>query len=290
MIPDLIYDIGFHQGEDTAYYLFRGYRVVAVEADPGWVEAGRVRFEQEIESGLLTLLHAGISDDEEIKPFWVCDTHPEWSSFDRTLASRQGSLCHSVEVPCSTFGRLLKQYGVPYYLKVDIEGMEGACLRALDRKELPAFASVECSQESERALVALDSNRVFGYRTISQINFLPLETPFSRETCQYLAWQHRLQSPALFWRMARRMGGRRWFEEKLAGFRRDGFWDFPFGSSGPFGDKTPGRWQPLDEMRETLAFYRRLAASGKAAPFWLAGEKGFWADIHIRFVQQECIF
>ncbi len=30
MIPDLIYDVGMHDGEDTAYYLARGYRVVAI--------------------------------------------------------------------------------------------------------------------------------------------------------------------------------------------------------------------------------------------------------------------
>ena len=33
---DLIYDVGFHQGEDTAYYLKKGFRVVAFEAHPTW--------------------------------------------------------------------------------------------------------------------------------------------------------------------------------------------------------------------------------------------------------------
>ena len=30
---DLIYDVGMHRGEDTAFYLRKGFRVVAVEAD-----------------------------------------------------------------------------------------------------------------------------------------------------------------------------------------------------------------------------------------------------------------
>lgn len=30
----LIFDIGFHKGEDTRYYLYRGYDVVAVDAAP----------------------------------------------------------------------------------------------------------------------------------------------------------------------------------------------------------------------------------------------------------------
>jgi hypothetical protein len=31
---DLIYDVGLLDGADTAYYLFRGFRVVAVDANP----------------------------------------------------------------------------------------------------------------------------------------------------------------------------------------------------------------------------------------------------------------
>ena len=31
---DLIYDVGMHRGEDTEFYLRKGFRVVAFEADP----------------------------------------------------------------------------------------------------------------------------------------------------------------------------------------------------------------------------------------------------------------
>ena len=36
MIPELIYDVGMHNGDDTAYYLHRGFRVIAVEASALW--------------------------------------------------------------------------------------------------------------------------------------------------------------------------------------------------------------------------------------------------------------
>jgi hypothetical protein len=35
MHPDLIYDLGMHRGGDTQFYLEKGFRVVAVEANPG---------------------------------------------------------------------------------------------------------------------------------------------------------------------------------------------------------------------------------------------------------------
>jgi hypothetical protein len=38
---DLICDVGFHRGEDTAFYLKKGFRVVAFEAHPRLAENGR---------------------------------------------------------------------------------------------------------------------------------------------------------------------------------------------------------------------------------------------------------
>jgi SAM-dependent methyltransferase len=49
-ISDLIYDVGLLDGTDTAYYLFWGYRVVAVDVNPTMIEAARVRFANEIAS------------------------------------------------------------------------------------------------------------------------------------------------------------------------------------------------------------------------------------------------
>lgn len=48
VVEDLIYDVGFNRGEDTAYYLRKGYRVVAFEANPDLVQEGAARFEREL--------------------------------------------------------------------------------------------------------------------------------------------------------------------------------------------------------------------------------------------------
>ncbi len=45
---DLIYDIGIHNGDDTAYYLSRGYRVVAVDANPLMMDAARQKFAEAV--------------------------------------------------------------------------------------------------------------------------------------------------------------------------------------------------------------------------------------------------
>ena len=37
---DLIIDVGMHDGTDTAFYLAKGFNVVAIEANPGLVRCG----------------------------------------------------------------------------------------------------------------------------------------------------------------------------------------------------------------------------------------------------------
>jgi phosphopantothenate synthetase len=41
MIEDLVYDVGMGDGADTAYYLAKGRRVVAIDANPLAVERRR---------------------------------------------------------------------------------------------------------------------------------------------------------------------------------------------------------------------------------------------------------
>ena len=49
----LVYDVGMCRGEDTEFYLNRGYRVVGVEANPALVKSLREKFATEQERGQL---------------------------------------------------------------------------------------------------------------------------------------------------------------------------------------------------------------------------------------------
>jgi FkbM family methyltransferase len=71
---DLIYDVGMNNGEDTAYYLRRGFRVVAIEADTRLAKCAAERFRAQISSGQLRILNIGIAAEEGELPFWICET------------------------------------------------------------------------------------------------------------------------------------------------------------------------------------------------------------------------
>jgi FkbM family methyltransferase len=135
--PKLIYDVGMHNGDDTAYYLWRGFRVVAIEPNPELVATAANRFRREIEAGYLKILNAGVAAEEGELPFWVCETDSRLSSFAPPLDSFYAA--HEIRVPCRKFRSILDDFGVPFYLKVDIQGNDFLCIEALDPGELPKF-------------------------------------------------------------------------------------------------------------------------------------------------------
>ena len=145
MIDDLIYDVGMNNGDDTAYYLARGYRVVAIEANPLLAKQGAERFAAEVAGGRLKILNVGVSDREGEFPFWICETMSEWSSFNRDIASRDGHPHHELMIPCQRFSSIVAGHGVPFYLKVDIEGNDMLCLRDLKGPDLPKYVSLEAA-------------------------------------------------------------------------------------------------------------------------------------------------
>lgn len=57
---DLIFDVGMHKGEDTDYYLKKGFRVIGFEADPDLAEHCRRRFSMEIQNGKLVIVEGAI--------------------------------------------------------------------------------------------------------------------------------------------------------------------------------------------------------------------------------------
>jgi FkbM family methyltransferase len=77
----LIYDVGMNNGDDTAYYLWCGFRVIAIEANPELAADVAQRFAHEIDAGRLTILNVGITAAEGEFTFWICKTNSKFSSF-----------------------------------------------------------------------------------------------------------------------------------------------------------------------------------------------------------------
>jgi FkbM family methyltransferase len=276
---DLIYDVGVYNGDDTAYYLAKGFRVIGIEANPRMVEQTSRRFEQEIATGKLIILNTGVSDREGDLPFYISDTNPDWSTFDSSVIQEKNGRFRQAIVSCRRFRSILNEFGTPYYLKLDIEASEIHCLRDLVVSDLPNYISFEkTAQFTVESLTLLHDLGYTGFKLISQDNLLPVEYPPSWEQRRFERWQNILKSTNLFLRIVRRAGARRWIDP----IRHQSDWVFPQGSSGPFGEDTAGKWQSFDEIVETLAKANSSFDEREPSVFWGNDGYSFWADFHAR--------
>ena len=258
VIPDLIYDVGAADGADSAYYLHKGFRVVAVEASPDAAAMLRRRFDAEIADGRLALVEAAIADREGEASFWLCPSHPDWSSFDPAIAGRDGSAVREVRVRTTRFDALLREHGLPFYCKIDIEGADRHCLEALRLDLKPPFLSVE--MDHREGGLDLERLRALGYTRFKLVS--------QASRAQPLRTLLRLEA-----RLPRRLKSRLLrLESWLRGRRRDGDWVFSTGSSGPFAYATPGRWRSWEEIYRDWRLLHELA---RRHP-----HLGDWFDIH----------
>ena len=117
-----IFDLGAHTGEDTDFYLQKGFKVVAVEANPRLCEDMRSRFATQIRSNQLSLIDKAITDDEtsEIE-IYINNEKNDWSSLYQDIASKDKYEIEPLKVETCTLESLFEEFGVPYYLKCDLE-------------------------------------------------------------------------------------------------------------------------------------------------------------------------
>ena len=126
------------------FYLKRGFSVVALDANPALCERAEKRFQAAIGERRLKIVNAAIWDKSGQTNFYINLDNDHWSSLDVTWAARNASNCKEIAVECVTLGSLFGEFGVPYYLKVDVEGVDQSVIEQLrSSHELPLFVSVE---------------------------------------------------------------------------------------------------------------------------------------------------
>lgn len=144
MDQKLIFDVGMHTGEDTAHYLSKGFRVVAIEANPVLVATARERFADAISNKSLVVVPKAIGSDDATIPFHVHKLEPQWSSIFNDRWSPENTQYDTIQVECVNLSRLFQEYGVPRYCKIDIEGADHIALTHLEEVEIkPHFISIE---------------------------------------------------------------------------------------------------------------------------------------------------
>ena len=113
---NLIYDVGMHKGEDTDFYLRKGFRVVAIEANAELYEEFMRTFPHEVDSGQLTIMNKAISDAPGMIDFFINERDSVWGTANLEWVKRKearGAKSHSVKVEATTINDFLLRIGTP---------------------------------------------------------------------------------------------------------------------------------------------------------------------------------
>jgi FkbM family methyltransferase len=126
MDETLIYDVGAHKGEDTKFYLKKGFRVIAIEAMPEFCESISNRFSEYVKSGALSVVNLAVSNSPGDINFYVDDrvsqwgtTNPDWAERNKSLGAGTG---RTFTIRAAKLADIMKEHGIPRYCKIDIEG------------------------------------------------------------------------------------------------------------------------------------------------------------------------
>jgi FkbM family methyltransferase len=238
-----IWDLGANTGQDTAYYLSLGASVVSVEANPYLVDELRQKFSTTVASGQLQIIGEAlmphpVNGNVELHLF----NNDHLSTIVKDWAHRSTALLGAtrtsiVEVPTCTLIDLIKEFGIPTVIKLDIEGLDTELLESLASlaQEFPAlrtslrYLSWETAYQDTKGLLNLK-------RQMSSAKKLG----FTQFAVSSQNRQHREARP-----------------NDRDTWPRGINWSFEHGASGPFGDQLEGRWTSAEGLIDT---YGRLTA------------------------------
>jgi FkbM family methyltransferase len=161
----LIFDVGANHGHKTSIFLRLGAKVVAVEPDDANQEKLRQRFlEYRLTPKPVRLVAKALSDSNSVATMWVDAPGSakntmslKWVTTLREDEKRFGErlgFSGTRKVETTTVEDLIDAYGIPFFIKIDVEGHEVSVLRGMKRPvpylsfevNLPEFASegLEC--------------------------------------------------------------------------------------------------------------------------------------------------
>jgi len=152
---EIIFDLGFHNGDDTDFYLKKGFKVIAVEANPDLVKEGIKRFQKYIDEKKLIIVNKAISDKRGHQDFYIHPNKSDWSSCDKKLAESDGSQSKMVSVETTSLNSLYQEFGAPRYIKVDVEGCDVMVAKQLyELENKPQYISFETSKRDYAGIFA----------------------------------------------------------------------------------------------------------------------------------------
>lgn len=172
---DLVFDIGANMGNRVASFVALGARIIAVEPQRDCCTFLKERFGNKI-----TVVGKGVGDREDILDFYVADSNI-LSTFSKERIDQlkpgrfaEHSWQKAEKIAVTTLDNLIELYGVPSFIKIDVEGMEPEVLRGLSQKVKWISFEFTVPEETDKLLNCME--QVWTIDENAEFNYSPGET------------------------------------------------------------------------------------------------------------------
>lgn len=147
----VIFDIGANKGNKVNAFLKMGFQVIALEPEKKSIETLKWRFGK---NPKVTIVEKGVADKIGEVPVYITESRSGLNTLSekwvKSVGNEDENRWHaskeykkSYMIQTTTLDEIIKTYGVPYFIKIDVEGFELNVVKGLSTP--PQFLSFECN-------------------------------------------------------------------------------------------------------------------------------------------------
>jgi FkbM family methyltransferase len=145
----LVFDIGANRGNMAEFFLARSEKTVCFEPNPSLISYLNNRFTNYLDKIIID--SRGLSDKIETKVFKIsnADTISTFSEdwINRSRFTGEYNWDNSIEVQTTTLDQIIDEYGIPDFVKIDVEGYELQVIKGLTKLLESTVFSFEWAEE-----------------------------------------------------------------------------------------------------------------------------------------------
>jgi|SRR5579863_2062589 len=166
---DLCFDVGANAGNRVLPLLLVGAKVVAVEPQADCYQYLKQKFGKKI-----TVVGKGLGAEETVKKFYVSSASvlssfsKEW--IDSVTDRFNGYTWHEpIELEITTADKLIETFGIPSFIKIDVEGYELEVLKGLTHPVKMISFEYAVPEQTEKVIQCID--QIIKYNSNIECNY-----------------------------------------------------------------------------------------------------------------------